>query len=259
MDADQTSLPLVRYAVQGLAATITLDSPGNRNALSHQLMDQLEIALARAGQEPGARAVVLTHTGGTFCAGADLHEASAATEPQRRRGERLTGLLRLILTLEVPVIAVVNGHVRAGGMGLVGACDLALAGPRASFALTEVRLGLAAAMVSSVVVPRLSDRDAARLLLTGAVIDADEAARIGFLTASAPDPQAALAQVLDQLRSCSPQGLREVKAMLNRSLLATFDADRDRLVDLSTRLFDSAEAREGMAAFLGKRPPRWAD
>ena len=145
---------LVRYEVSGGAARLTLDSQHNRNAISTALVEQLHAALERAAGEDAARVVVLGHAGGTFCAGADLSEASAAgpeSSPQEQAAERtriFLGLLRAIVSHPKPVIAAVDGHVRAGGMGLVAACDFALAGPASTFALTEVRLGLAAAMIS---------------------------------------------------------------------------------------------------------------
>jgi enoyl-CoA hydratase len=142
-------------------------------------------------------------------------------------------------------------------MGLVGACDLVVAGPRATFALTEVRLALAASVISLVVLPRLGDRDAARLFLTGEPIDARRAAELGLVTLATEQPQEAVGDLVTALRAAAPQGLQETKALLNDDLLARFDAGRDRVVEQSSRLFASEEAREGMRAFLEKREPRW--
>lgn len=251
---------LVRTEHADGAARITLDSPANRNALSSGLVDGLRTALAEADRDPAVRLVVLGHTGNTFCAGADLSEVTGASleEANRARGTELLSLLRDILALRAPVVAQVEGHVRAGGMGLVAACDLAVAGPTSSFALTESRLGLAAAVVSTVVRPRLSDRDAAVLFLTGRRIDAAEAARIGFVTDAPQDAAGAVRELVEEFRAVSPQGLAESKALLNRALLQRFDADAEHLLEQSARLFASDEAREGMTAFLEKRPPRWA-
>ena len=251
---------LVTSKVSWGRATITLDSPHNRNALSRLLVEQLTAHLERADADPEVRVVVLTHTGGTFCAGADLDEASegAVGDPVRERSEDLADLLRRILTLGTPVVGLVDGHVRAGGMGLVGACDLVVAGPRATFALTEVRLALAASVISLVVLPRLGDRDAARLFLTGETIDARRAAELGLVTVATEHPWEALGDLVTALRAAAPQGLSETKTLLNHDLLARFDAGRDRVVEQSSRLFASEEAREGMRAFLEKREPRWA-
>ncbi|MEO7130080.1 MAG: enoyl-CoA hydratase family protein [Dermatophilaceae bacterium] len=250
---------LVHLNLDGGVATITLDSPHNRNALSARLVEQLLDALRRADEDPAVRVAVLTHTGKTFCAGADLSEASQGAEgdPVRARGEQLSTVLRTMITLGTPVLGLVDGHVRAGGMGLIGACDLVVAGPSATFALTESRLGLAASVISVVVLPRLTGRDASRLFLTGETIDAETAARLGLVTEAADDPRAAADRLAASLLAASPQGLRESKQLVNHALVAAFDADRERVIDQSARLFASEEAREGMRAFLEKRPPRW--
>ncbi|WP_338751657.1 enoyl-CoA hydratase family protein [Janibacter alittae] len=250
----------VSVTTTGSVTTVALDSPHNRNALSGLLVGQLREALEAAAADGAVRAVVLTHTGGTFCAGADLSEASAAPEddPARARADELVDLLRLIVTLPKPVVGVVDGHVRAGGMGLVAACDIVLAGPSATFALTESRLGLAASVISLTVLPRIDPRAASRVFLTGEKFDAAEAARIGMVTESAQDLTAALDTLTGDLAKCSPQGLRESKALVNHELLAHLDEHRDRVAAQSSRLFSSEEAKEGMTAFLQRRAPRWS-
>jgi enoyl-CoA hydratase len=167
-------------------------------------------------------------------------------------------VLRTIVALGKPVVGRIDGHVRAGGMGLVGACDIVVAGPRATFALTESRLGLAASVISVVVLPRLGDRAASRLFLTGETIDAAAAARLGLVSQAADDTGAAVRELMAALRAGSPQGLRESKILVNRRLLERIDAEAGRVIEQSARLFASDEAREGMRAFLEKRPPRWA-
>jgi enoyl-CoA hydratase len=250
---------VVHYELAGAVATITLDSPRNRNALSTRLVEQLLGHLRRADEDQDVRVVVLTHTGSTFCAGADLSEApSGDGDPVRARGEQLAEVLRATITLGTPVIGRIDGNVRAGGMGLVGACDLVVAGPNATFALTESRLGLAASIISPVVLPKLTARDASRYFLTGDTFDAETAARIGFVTEAAPDPAKAVATLCDSFLVASPQGLRESKRLVNSRLVEQFDEDRERLLAQSARLFESEDAAEGMLAFLQKRPPRWA-
>jgi enoyl-CoA hydratase len=145
---------LVRYQVADAVATITLDSPANRNALSTQLTDQLLAGLTRADEDGEVRAVLLTHTGTTFCAGADLRAALAAGPPApgepsalERASLRLLELLRTIAALRTPVVALVDGHARAGGLGLIGACDVVVAGPDSTFAFSEARLALAPAII----------------------------------------------------------------------------------------------------------------
>ncbi|MDX6502342.1 MAG: enoyl-CoA hydratase, partial [Blastocatellia bacterium] len=180
----------VEYAVTGPFARLTLNSPHNRNALSTTLVSQLHQGLRDAVADPAVRVVVLGHTGGTFCAGADLSENSAASggdpfEMAAARARELTTLLRAIVEAPLPVIAAINGHVRAGGFGLVGACDIAVAGPRSTFALTEARIGVAPAIISLTLLPKLSPRAAARYYLTGETFDAGKAAEIGLVTMAA--------------------------------------------------------------------------
>jgi enoyl-CoA hydratase len=248
--------PLVRYAVERGIATLTLDSPANRNALSSRLVAELEQGLAEAGKDPAVRAVVLTHTGGTFCSGADLSEATGGDPTANPR--RLVTAMRGVLESPKPVVAVVDGHVRAGGLGLLGACDIVLAGPASTFAFTEVRLGLAPAVISLPLLPRLDPRGASRWYLTGSVFHAAEAQRIGLVTEAGENPQEALTGIVDALRKASPQGLAETKRLVTAEVLRVFERDGESMVAQSALLFGSEEAREGMLSFLERRPPVWA-
>jgi enoyl-CoA hydratase len=248
---------VVHYAVDRAIATVTLDSPANRNALSGRLITQLTAHLQTAAADGGVRAVVLTHTGTTFCAGADLKEAAAEGGPEAGT-RRMIDLLRAIVELPKPVVARVDGNVRAGGMGIVGACDIAVAGPRSTFAFTEVRLGLAPAIITLTTLGRMSERAASRYCLTGETFDAATAAATGLITVAAEDIDAELATIADALRICSPQGLAETKPLTTATARAAFTERADSLRELSARLFGSDEAREGMLAFLQRRPPTWA-
>ncbi|WP_069735333.1 enoyl-CoA hydratase family protein [Streptomyces sp. EN27] len=229
--------------------TLTLDSPANRNALSTALVGQLREALAGCAADDTVRAVVLTHTGSTFCAGADL---TAPPEP-----EAFVGLMREIVALPKPVVARVTGHVRAGGLGLLAACDIAVAGEGSSFALTESRLGLAPAVISLTLLPRLDRTAANRYYLTGERFDAAEAARIGLVTVAAEDVDKGLVPVLDGLRRASPHGLVASKELVTATVLRSFDQYAEDLIARSAKLFASDEAREGMTAFLERRDPAW--
>jgi enoyl-CoA hydratase len=249
-----TDAELVHLDVDGAVATVTLDSPHNRNALSRQLVAELTDRLGTA-VAPGIRAVVLTHTGTTFCAGADLSEAS--TGPMTGTARVLLGLIRMIVDRPLPVLARIDGNARAGGIGLLGACDIVIAGPRSTFAITEARLGLAAAVISVSVLPRIDARSAARYYLTGATFDAAEAQRIGLVTLAADDVDAAVAMLTADLRKASPQGLIESKRIANRGVREAIERYGEEMVELSARLFASEEAHEGMTAFLERRPPRW--
>ena len=279
----------------GPFARLTLNSPHNRNALSTALVEQLHQGLRDAAADPAVRAVVLGHAGNTFCAGADLSEAGGGDpsgdreggtagrsgSPPSARGDReggtagrsgsppsaydmalarareLTAVLRDIVSSPLPVIAAIDGHVRAGGFGLVGACDIAVAGPRSTFALTEARIGVAPAIISLTLLPKLSPRAAARYYLTGETFGAGAAADIGLITMAVEDVDAAVGGLLADVGRGSPQGLAASKALTTAAVLEGFDRDADRLAEESARLFVSDEAREGMLAFLQKRAPSW--
>ncbi|MCG5122264.1 enoyl-CoA hydratase family protein [Streptomyces sp. DT197] len=229
--------------------TLTLDRPEQRNALSDALVTEVDAALEGAGADPDVRAVQLTHTGTTFCAGADLRNPP---DPHA-----LVALMRRIVALDKPVVARVTGHVRAGGLGLLASCDISVGGPGSTFALTEARIGVAPAVISLPLLPRLDRAAAARYFLTGEKFGPEEAARIGLLTLAGEDVDTALAPVLDGLRRGSPQGLAESKRLVTATVLAAFDRDGDDLVERSARLFASADAREGMTAFLERRDAAW--
>jgi enoyl-CoA hydratase len=255
---------LVHYSVEGTVARIVLDSPHNRNALSTALVHQLQQGLSDAAEESGVRAVVLGHTGTTFCAGADLAQSFAgvpAADPGDvavHRAREMTHVLRAILELPIPVIAAVDGHVRAGGLGLIGACDLVVAGPASTFALTEARIGVAPSIISLTLLPKMSARAAGRYFVTGEKFDAAEAAAVGLITVAADDVEATVSALTADIAKGSPQGLAASKALTTASILTGFDLHAEELTRQSAELFVSEEAREGMMAFLQKHPPSWA-
>ncbi|MEV5528046.1 enoyl-CoA hydratase family protein [Streptomyces prunicolor] len=229
--------------------TLSLDSPERRNALSASLARELADALTECGKDADVRAVVLTHTGNTFCAGADLRDPPPP--------DALVAVLRQIVELPKPVVARVTGHVRAGGLGLLAACDMTVGSTSATFAFTEVRIGVAPAVISLPLLPRTDPRALARYYLTGERFDATEAARAGLLTAAGEDVDDVLEPILDGLRRAAPEALAETKRLLTARVLETFDRDAADLTALSARLFGSAQAREGMTAFLERRDPAW--
>ncbi|TRW82015.1 enoyl-CoA hydratase family protein [Mycolicibacterium sp. 018/SC-01/001] len=252
---------LVDYQRDGAVARLTLDSPHNRNALSTALVAQLHDGLDRATADPAVRVVVLGHTGGTFCAGADLAEAAGRdpSELALDRAREMTQLLRRILTCPRPVIAAVNGHARAGGLGLIGACDIAVAGTASTFALTEARIGVAPSIISLTLLPKMTARSAGRYFVTGEKFSAAEAARIGLVTVAADDVVATVDALASAIALGSPQGLAESKALTTAAVLEEFDRRAETLTRRSAELFVSDEAREGMLAFLEKRTPRWIE
>ncbi|MGY5114312.1 enoyl-CoA hydratase family protein [Streptomyces sp. 900105755] len=229
--------------------TLSLDATATRNALSAALVAELAQALTDSAKDPDVRAVVLTHTGNTFSAGADLRDPP---DP-----DALVGLLRQIVELPKPVVARVTGHVRAGGLGLLAACDIAAASTDSTFAFTEVRIGVAPAVISLPLLPRTDPRTLARYYLTGERFAPAEAVRLGLLTTTADDVDTALEPILDGLRRSAPQALAETKQLLTARVLETFDRDAATLTALSARLFSSDQAREGMTAFLERRDAAW--
>jgi enoyl-CoA hydratase len=251
---------LVHYTVEGPVARITLDSPDNRNALSEALVNQLRQALCDASDDPDVRVVVLGHTGGTFCAGADLSEASRggdAAETVADNARQLTSVLRSMLELPQPVIGAIDGHVRAGGLGLVGACDIVVAGRNSTFALTEARIGVAPSIISLTLLPKMSARSAGRYFVTGEKFGADVAAEVGLITIAADDVETSVRALTAEIAKGSPQGLAASKKLTTTPILDAFDDRAEDLTRQSAELFVSDEAREGMLSFLQKRRPNW--
>ena len=244
---------LVHVEVEGPLATVTLDSQHNRNALSRQLVTELVAALQSADDDPGVRVVALMAAGPTFCSGADLSEATG--EGMGEGARRIVALQSLLLTMSKPVVTRVHGAVRAGGIGIVASSDVVIAADDATFALTEVKLGLAAAIISLTVHARMTPRAAALTTLGGEVFSGADAAAYGLVTQAVPaaDLDGRVAEVCAQLATGAPQGLRESKAILNRDLVARIDAHGEEMAALSARLFASDEARAAMTAFLNRK------
>lgn len=244
---------LVQVDVAHAIATITLDSPHNRNALSRQLVTELFDALDRAEQDTRARVVLIRSADRVFCSGADLSEA--AEGGMEEGAMALVALQRAILTHRCPVVTRLAGPVRAGGLGIVAASDVVVCSDDVTFAFTEVRLALTPAVISLTVLPRLTSRGAADTFLTGRSFGAAEAAQMGLVTrAVAPgvlDDE--VASVCADLSQGHPQGLRETKALLARPVLAHLDANAEEMAALSARLFGSDAAREAMTAFLTRK------
>lgn len=236
----------------GGVATITLDSPHNRNALSRQLLTELTAHLETAAADPSVKVVVLRSSGRVFCSGADLAEAS--TVPMEEGARAIVDLQRLIVTLPKPVVVVVEGAARAGGIGIVAAADIAIVAEDATFALTEVKLGLTPAVISLTVLPRLTSRAAALTALGGEVFSGADAASYGLVTRAVPavELEASVRAQVASLATGAPQGLAETKKLLARDLLHRIEADGEAMVELSARLFGSDAAREAMQAFLSR-------
>lgn len=243
-------------------ATITLDSPPNRNALSVRLLRDLEERLTWALAEPEVRVIVLTGTGNVFCSGADLKEqrvepaAGAADAPVTAS---FPEILSLIWESPKPVVCRLNGVARAGGLGLVAACDFAIAPLGTSFAFTEVRLGVVPAMIAVPVLRRLDPRAAGEYFLTGEVFDAARAVEIGLLTRAVPAEEldATVARYAEMLLRGGPEALAITKRLVRDLPSVSFEEGLRQMAALSAERFTSDEGQEGIAAFMAKRPASW--
>ena len=238
---------LVDIAVVDGVATITLDSPANRNALSQQLLADLHAALDTA-ESSAARVVILAHTPPVFCAGADLKERSAGQVDSTS----FVAAIERLGTITAPVIAAVNGPVRAGGVGLMAACDLVVVNPSITFAFTEVRIGVAPAIITAPILQRCGWSKLAAAYLTGEVFDAARALDMGLITHISPYVAGTVAELSTSIMAGGPNAVAATKALLRRP------HSINELQALSESLFTSDEGREGMAALAEKRQPGWA-
>jgi methylglutaconyl-CoA hydratase len=249
---------LVHRDVADGVATITLDSPRNRNALSAQVRRELAQHLDAAAADPAVRVIVLTHTGPVFCSGMDLRESRGSAADAQGVHE-FPRILTTIRTSPTPVVARLAGPARAGGIGLVAACDLAVAADTATFAFTEVRIGVVPAIIAVTVLPRLLPHAGRELFLTGETVDAARAAAVGLVNAAVPVDRLddEVARYVGMLRRGAPGALAATKALLQRPPGGDLDVAFAAMQELSAHHFASAEGQEGMAAFAEKRPPRW--
>lgn len=239
---------MVKVETSAGVATVTLDSPSNRNALSQQLLADLHEALDEA-EGDHARVVVLTHTAPVFCSGADLKERSQGTVDSTS----FVSAIERLGAMRAPVIAAVDGPVRAGGVGLMAACDLVVVNPTITFAFTEVRIGVAPAIISAPVLQRCGWSKLAASFLTGEVFGAARALEMGLVTHVADDVASTVAQLCAGILAGGPNAVAATKALLRTPhTMAELQA-------MSESLFTSEEGREGMAAFAEKRRPGWVD
>jgi methylglutaconyl-CoA hydratase len=256
---------LVLYEVQSPAAVLTLNRPDRRNALSRALIAALSDAFARAVDDASVRCVLITGAGSSFCAGMDLAELQESLTPQKEESPvwddalRLANLYDRIYTSAKPTIAAVNGTAVAGGAGLVSVCDLAVCVPEARFGYPEVRRGLVAAMVMPHLLRHVGERTARYLLLTGELIGAEEAQRIGFVNAVAPADRLLMETAMQWARSLAaggPGALARTKELLHRFSRQSASVEETAQASAAPRLTD--ECRQGLEAFFAKRPAPWA-
>lgn len=244
--------PLVTCQVDGPVATVTLDSPHNRNALSRRLVTELVAHLEASIADDAVRVILIQSSGKVFCSGADLSEAHAGSMTEGAL--TIVALQRLIAAAPKPVVTKNLGAVRAGGIGIIAAADVALSADTATFALTEVKLGLAPAAISLTVFHRMTSRAAALTALGGAVFDGAAAQSYGLITRAVPadDLDRVTDEVVAELATGALQGLAATKQILNADLIDTIDRSGPGLADLSAELFGSEAAKEAMAAFLSR-------
>jgi methylglutaconyl-CoA hydratase len=246
--------PLVRAVADGPVTTLTLDSPANRNALSLGLLGELSSHLDALAAAP-PRAVVVTGTGPAFSSGADLKAgtaAVAATPPA------VAEVLDKLWALPSPVVVALNGHVRAGGLGIVAAADVVVAPATATFAFAEVRIGVVPAVVAVVCARRMAPRALSRYTLTGEPFTAAEARDAGLVTIVVePDEVAATtASLVEELTTAGPRAVAATKSLL-RTLAPPIGPGMAEAAALSAEVFASPEATEGIAAFAARRTPAW--
>jgi methylglutaconyl-CoA hydratase len=248
---------LVRYQVADGVATITLDSPHNRNALSSRLQTELRAHLHEALDDASVRVLVVTGTGPVFCSGADLTEHRTGTVTAGP--EVMTDILTSLWNSPKPVLGRINGHARAGGLGLASACDIVIAVESATFGFAEVRIGVLPAMIAVTCLPRMAPRAALEVFLTGESFSASRAVELGLINRAVDD--AALddevVRFAGMLLRGGPEALAGVKPMIRRASELPMAEAFEEMAKLSLERFQSEEAREGLRAFGEKRPPKW--
>ena len=240
---------MVRCEVDAGVATITLDSPAHRHALSRALVAGLHEALDRA-QQPDVRVIVLAHTGPAFCAGADLKERNDG-DAGANGSTSMVRVMQRLIEADQPTIAAVQGPVRAGGIGLMASCDMVVVQPDVTFAFTEVRIGVAPAIISVPILQRCSWSKLAAPFLTGETFEAAEALEMGLVTHVANNVPPAIRTLIDGVLAGAPGAIAATKRLLRG------ERDWTTMQALSETLFAGAEAAHGMRAFAQRCPADW--
>ena len=252
--------------IRDQVATVTLNRPQVHNAFDDTLIASLTAAFVSLDDHPDVRVVVLAAAGKSFCAGADLNwmkrMATFGDDENLADAKALAAMLRALYALSKPTIGRVSGAAYGGGVGLVAACDIAIAVPEATFALSEARLGLIPATIGPYVIEAIGARQARRYFLTAERFDAAQAQRIGLLhevvAADAIDTR--IGALIDALKAAGPSAQLECKALIRG--VAHRPIDEDVIAGTARHIAAvraSPEGREGIAAFLGKRAPAWAE
>jgi methylglutaconyl-CoA hydratase len=251
-------------AYDGAVALVTLNRPDKRNAISYELIDDILRALAEI-EASAAQVLILTGAGKAFCSGMDLDNLRSITgrtqEENRADSATMARLFRTLYEFPKVTIAAVNGPAIAGGCGLATLCDFTLASTESKFGYTEVRIGFVPAIVSTFLLRQVGEKQARDLLLTGRIIEATEAFRLGLANEISQHdallPRAR--QLAASLLQNSPASLRATKRLLKRFSSDELDRDVAAATDENARIRTTADFREGVSSFLEKRSPRWSD
>lgn len=259
----ETANPKVTTTLQGGVYTITLADPGNRNALSRQLTRELMAAMDRVDTDDEIRAVVLTNEGSVFCAGADLSERSDDDRPDPDQSSDSAadplGFFGRIRRSPKPWVGKINGHAVAGGLGLAAATDISVALNTAKMGFSEVRIGVAPAIISVICLPKMRASEASEAFLRGNRFPATEAARLGLVNYAVPADQmdSKVDEIVADLVLGGPLALAASKQLVNDVPHMAFDQAMAFTSKLSGSLFESNEGQEGMKSYLEKRTPSW--
>ncbi|HXO45155.1 MAG TPA: enoyl-CoA hydratase/isomerase family protein [Candidatus Cybelea sp.] len=254
--------PTLTYQCEDRIATIALTVPEKRNAISAQMITDMLGALQQADEGP-AGVVIITGSGKSFCAGMDLDELQHLIRQTQQRNledaRRLTKLFYRLHSFPKPVIAAVNGAAIAGGCGIATLTDFTLAVPEAKFGYTEVKIGFVPALVSVFLRRRVGDRQVRDLLLTGRIIDAAEALRMGLITEIVPQEtlMERAREIAALLLAASPSSVALTKKLLLNFDRAAIRAELEVAIEANADIRTTADFREGVTAFLEKRPPKW--
>jgi methylglutaconyl-CoA hydratase len=253
----------LELAQESSIATITFNRPEKRNAISFRLIDETLAALDQI-EKSGSQVAILTGAGKAFCAGMDLDELKSLIgrthEQNVADSRRMAQFFRRLYDFPRATIAAVNGAAIAGGTGIATMCDFTLAVSEAKFGYTEVRIGFVPALVSSILVWQVGHKIARDLLMTGRLFDAAEAHRYGLVNeVVSPDALMARARELaSQIMENSPSSVRATKKLINGFIAETLDSQIEQAIEDNARIRQTADFREGISSFLGKRKPQWS-
>jgi methylglutaconyl-CoA hydratase len=250
-------MSFIETSFDGGVFTVTLADEARRNALSTELVGELVEALDGAEADPDVRVIVLTNNGNTFCAGANLAQQSGTTAPSAVRSPQ--DLFGRVRRSAKPYVGRIAGHCVAGGVGLAASMDISVAAADATFGFSEVRIGVTPAVISVVCLPKMRSADARSTFLRGNRFPAAEAARIGLINAAVPRDQldAEVDAVIGDLLAGHPDAIAASKQLIDRVPAMDVDAAFAWTSEFSAQFFTSDAAKEGMAAFLEKRPAAW--